>query len=203
MKITPCDLRKKWEVSSAMRLDLRSRPDKDIENGLLISAEKRYENIVLRFRNMAEVFALLFKIYKNNKPLYGDRFLAFVGNDIIRNWPWKDFQFTSVQAQKLINEDATGKYNFELPKDVVLSSIRYEHWTPNTFFRDIFESEDLLTENDFYQLLIENYRIVRITKVEDRKLEALGYRASRPTTAYEEAGIEIYEMNLWNKIYSF
>jgi hypothetical protein len=199
----PKDLWKKWENSSAMRLDLRSRPKKDVKNGILLSPEERYKNILLRFRDMAEVLALLFKIYKNNKPLYGDRFLAFVGNDFLRNWPWKDFQFTSVEAQKLIKADATGKYNFELPRGVVLSGIRYEHWTPNTFFRDIFETEETLSEDDFYQLLIENYRIVRITKEEDRKLEILGYRTSRPVTAYKEAGIDIYENNLWNKTFSF
>ncbi len=117
-------IRKEWEETGAMRMDLRSRPVKDIKNGMLLSAEERYENILLRFRDMAKVFALLFRIYNENKSLYGDRFLAFVGNDFLRNWPWKDFQFTSLEAQKLINVEATGKYNFELPQEVVLSGIR-------------------------------------------------------------------------------
>ena len=126
MKGPVSDIRKKWELTKAKKLDLRIRPLVDIDGGKLLSPEERYNNVLLRFRDLAKVMSLLFNIYKKNKSLYGDRFLAFVGNEFLKYWPWKDFQFTSVEAQKILKVEATGKYNFELPGGTVISGIRYD-----------------------------------------------------------------------------
>ncbi len=198
------ELRNKWELTGAKKLDLKSRPPDDVaDNDNLLSINERYDNIKINMLNLAKVMSVLFDIYRTDKSLYGDRFLAFVGNEFLKNWPWKDFQFTSVKAHNLMGTNTTGKYNFELPANVVLSGITYEHWTPVSFFRDVFDLGNNLTVNDFYELLINYYRIVRITKNEDQQLNNLGFKSCRPVTAYADAGIEIFEIDLWNRFYSF
>ena len=150
---------------------------------------------------------------------YGDSILAFIGQNLTRGWPWTDIPFHSINAWNLIKEHSTscnptGLYDNEI-KDEDFKKLRkkekggkapivYEHWTPMSFFRDIFviaKEESLnLDKSDFLTLLIRNYRVVRITAEEDSLLESNGFKTNRPTTAYEQVGIQIQEKELWNKL---
>src|SRR5690606_17589556 len=100
------------------------------------------------------------KIYKENTNLYGDGFLSFVGNEIVRGWPWKDFPLTSEKASKIIGTDRTGFTDKEFKVDS--SKIHYEHWTPMAFFRDLFDEFDELNEENFLYALKTYYKVVRL-----------------------------------------
>ena len=198
-------IRKVWENTSARTLKLSRRPPADFRKGNLLPEEERYENVKKRLRHLAQVLTLLHNIYKNNKELYGDKFLAFVGNEVVREWPWKDFPFISDAAQQKINDidpnvHVTGLMKFEIKnKQVkeVFKNFRYEHWTPISFFRDIFDLDDSLTEEDFYQILVEHYRVVWITKKEDKKLNNKN-KCNRSPETYSQLGIKIHDKNFWN-----
>ena len=200
-------LRSDWENAKARRLRLSQRPPVDLCDKELLPAKERYENIKQRLKHLAQVLALLHKIYKANKNLYGDKFLAFVGNEVVREWPWKDFPFISSAAHQKIsdieaNVRITGLMKFEIQNKKVkemFKNLRYEHWTPISFFRDVFDLDNNLTEEDFYQILIQYYRVVLITKEEDKKLNYKN-KSNRSPKTYSQLGIEIYDNNLWDKL---
>ena len=105
--------------------------------------------------------------------------------------------------QAKIKKKITGLNNIILDKETkkkIAGNITYEHWTPISFFRDIFDFETHLTSSDFYNILLKYYRIVRITKDENKSLDEK-YKTTRPTIAYDELRIKIYEKELWDDIY--
>lgn len=198
------ELRRKWEQKKARRLQLRQRPDSDLNGDDLVSDADRISNIKKRFEHLSEVLALLYKIYRENKSLYGDRFLAFVGNEVVREWPWKDFPFISKAAYDEIRAtDSNTKVTGLLAADIsdhkiktVLKNLRYEHWTPISFFRDVFDLDESLTQKDFYYLLINYYRVVWITKDEDKLINRRN-KTTRSISCYEDLGIVIEDEKYW------
>jgi|SRR3972149_558669 len=201
--------RKVWGNTKPHKLKLKKRPPLDTRDGKLKSKEERFENVKTRLSHLAEVLEILHKIYRKNKELYGDKFLEFVGYYVIRTWPWKDFPFISTQANRILKksglkDDIIGLQKFELRNKKVhdkLKELRYEHWTPLSFFRDIFDQEPELTKNDFYNILIIYYRVVWITKKEDAVLEGKKYKSNRILTAYDDSNIEIFDLESWDKFY--
>ena len=189
----------------------KDKPDGKLTKHPLKSYTELFNNILCRYLALAQRLNELFIYYKHNEILYGERFLAFVGNSVIREWPLKDFPFTSEKAQSKIDE--VGKYNITglLKSDInkdnrellsVLKSLRYEHWTPLAFFARILKQYDSISIEDFFEILYFNYRVVWITKEENDKLNDLGLKSHRPIEGYEEAGIEVYENKMWNDIYN-
>jgi hypothetical protein len=163
-----------------------------------------YCNVIDRMWHLAETLKVVYDIYHSNGPLYSDRLLAFVGNEIVREWSWTDFPFTSVAAQNIIGQvtpyNITGLYNFEITDPAVtqiLSELHYEHWTPISFFRDVFPQIKGLTVQDFFEILICNYRVVRITHAENRILSQMQFGQVRPVNAYQLAGITVFEQTMW------
>jgi len=161
--------------------------------------------VVSRMWHLANTMKTVYDIYTTNQQLYSDRLLAFVGNEIVREWSWKDFPFTSFAAQKIIATvtpyTVTGIFNFEVTERTLkelLPKLHYEHWTPISFFRDVFNMSYTLTVQDFFEILICNYRTVRITEEENTKLASMHYKQWRPVDAYEQAGIQIYEKTMWD-----
>lgn len=196
-------LRREWEEkvkkNGPNRLKKGTRPV--IENNC--EFEDKCDNIKKRFRDLAEVVYLLYTIYQRDghKDLYGDAFLAFVGHYVIRNWPWVDYPFTSVEARNEIEADVTGLLNSDIKNNITkknLKNIISEHWTPISFFRDLFSLDDKLTKEDFYQSFIMYYRIVRITEPENANLD-IENKIYRTEKTYEKLGIEIEENKLWGE----
>jgi len=186
-------------------VDGRVSPPSSITREHLKTYYELYCNILVRIWHLAETMHTISEAYHTNRALYSDRILAFIGNEVVREWPWKDFQFTSVAAQEIISKATpytlTGLYNFEIVGDPIidkLSELHYEHWAPISFFRDIFTINEGLSTQDFFEILVCNYRVVRITKVEDRRLSSMKFKQQRPREAYNQAGIEIYEKRMWN-----
>lgn len=74
-----------------------------------------------------------------------------------------------------------------------------------SYFRDLFvigkTQGKQYDSTFFYNELIDNHRVVRITKEKDDVLTAQGYRSHRPKKAYKKRGIEIYEKELWDRLY--
>ena len=147
-------------------------------------------------------------LYSEKHNLYGDQFLAFVGDKMVRCWPHKDIVFTSEQAYSIIPEAGLyetfqsktkrqlqrGKYT----KSVV-QQLCYEHWTPISFFKDMFDLglyQSSFTPHAMFNILKENYRVVWITKEENAKLDRR-HRACRSVGTYSEFGIHIKEKKLW------
>jgi hypothetical protein len=198
-------LRKDWERRGAETLSLKGRPPADLgRNGLPKAHAVRYRNVTRRLRHLARVLTVLHEIYMDNQSLYGDRFLEFVGNEVIRKWPWKDFAFESVSARKL----AKGKRVSLLGSDFrevdksTKAGLRYEHWTPISFFRDVFKMRTRISERDFYRMLCNHYRVVWITRAEDARLDKR-HRANRSRETYSKFGITISsEKGLWAKSFS-
>lgn len=77
----------------------------------------------------------------------------------------------------------------------------YEHWTPLSFFRDAFAIADELdmdlTQEDFFEILLRNYRVVRVMKKEDEKLAKMGFRSRRLQSTYKDLKIVIHEKEDW------
>ena len=193
-------LRKEWESVGARRLDLRSSPKADTD----LDDESFLHNLLLRKDDLASVLYNVYKIYHKNPDMYGERMFAFVGNSIVREWPYKDPVFTSEAAYDIISSHGCYEQFVFLPADVarksfnsVSKSLRFEHWTPISFFRDIFRvNEELSTEN-FGQALKQNYRTVWITKEEDSRLNKKT-RSFRTVNEYENQGIVIREKKRWD-----
>ena len=209
-------LRGFWEERGNKNISLSKRPERDIDNeGNLLPVEVRISNIKERLMDLSILLEDFNKLYIEKYNLYGDLLLAFIGDDLVRDWPWKDFPFTSKAAKKVFEKheikfDIVGLMDADIGNIATkLKSnlkeanreIRYEHWTPIAFFRDIFviaqERGITLNKDIFYNLLVINYRTVRITKEEDSRLNKAGYRSNRPISAYEELGIDIEEEAIW------
>lgn len=224
-------LRELWEIRGNKNIKYSDRPQTDlidtelrkrkdlysIEN--LKSIDLRYKNVIDRFNDFAEVLETFWKIFISKYDNYGDSILAFIGQNLTRGWPWTDIPFHSVAAWNLIKQysnecNPTGLYDNEI-KDDYFKNLRkkekggkapivYEHWTPMSFFRDVFiiaKIESMtLNKSDFLTLLIRNYRVVRITAEEDNLLESNGFKTNRPLTAYENLGIQIQEKELWDNL---
>ena len=188
--VTNSDLEKFREEWKKRQLGFSKRPKCDYENGNRISNDRLWENINRRLKHLSKVLFTLYKIYKEDKDLYGDAFLSFVGNEVVRGWPWKDFPLTSKKASEILGKVTTGLTNNEIkvnPKE-----IHYEHWTPISFFRDLFDNFDDLTEDNFYYVLKKYYKVVRITNAESEPFKK-EYRTTRPVDIYETLKIDIIE----------
>lgn len=177
------DFRNDWENRPKKHLlDLKSAPKSDVNK----KPDEIYENVKIRIKHLAKFVYDLYLLYNNNKDLYSDKFPAFVGNSVIREWPNKDFEFFTSE---------------EWSKNTVLKTKPHiEHWTPISFFREIFLMEGM-SEKDFYDALLSFYRVVKITQEENNRLNKKGYKITRPITAYKECDIKIHEDKLWNKLY--
>ena len=158
--------RRKWK---SQKLSLK-KPD-DVNQ---LGNTERYNNVKKRLKDLSKILYSLYEIYKADPELYGEEFLAFVGDKVIRRWPWKDIEFSSKEAQNPLTKKT------------------YEHWTPISFFRDMFQLQNITTEH-FYYALLHYYRVVSISKDEDKKLRTLKYKTTRPVTAYSDAAIQIHE----------
>lgn len=201
-------LREKWDKRGPRRLKLKNRPLADMIDDVAISEGIVQHNIKLRMSDLAETLALLFKQYRRNKDLHGDAFLAFVANSVVRGWPWKDYPFTSEAAFKHLEPKAPllGKLNAEIADESVKEKLKgtvYEHWTPLSFFRDAFAIADELdmdlTQEDFLEILLRNYRVVRVMKEEDKKLANMGFRSRRLQSTYKDLNIVIHENEDWER----
>lgn len=200
-------IRNLWQKRGPHNIKYSSRPQSDQKNDS-IDNKGLYSNIKLRLNDLSEVLVALYDLYCKNSNLYGDEFLAFIGDKVIRHWPWKDFPFTSEEAQKLLGYNKiTGLTKNDTPvKKIkhITSNLRYEHWTPISFFRDVFiiakDKKIKLTKKDFYDLLIDNYRVVWITQEEDNKLQH-NNKTNRTKKTYTKLGIHISEKKLWNSFY--
>ncbi len=192
-------LRKQWEIVGAKRLDLRSYSKADID----ADEETRLQNLLARMDDLASILYNIYELYKKNPDMYGERMFAFVGNSIVREWPYKDPIFTSEAAFDIINNHGCYEQFVSLPGDVARksfnaasSSLRFEHWTPITFFRDIFSFDMNLSVEDFAQALKQNYRTVWVTKEEDNRINNKT-RSFRSVSDYEKQGIKIKEKKRW------
>lgn len=206
-KAKALEIRKHWEENGTKQLKMSKRPSSDLTDGVLKSDFELAKNIQKRMSHLAEVLALLHKIYFENTELYGDKFLAFVGNEVVREWPWKDFPFISEKALELLAQsesykDISGKLPFEI-KDKntkeAFKNLRYEHWTPISFFRDVFHSHEPIDKSTYYHLLVSFYRVVWITQEEDSQLNKM-HRSWRPSNTYEQLGIKIVSHDVWAAI---
>jgi|GEM_PF-1640551 len=227
-------LRELWEEKGNKNIKYGDRPQSDIINvNLSIRKEKyslnnlkpveeRYENVIERYRDFAHVLEIFWTIYNEKYDNYGDSILAFIGQNLTRGWPWTDIPFHSYKAWKLIKEksphcEPTGLYDSEI-KDSEFEKLRkkgnrkkapiiYEHWTPMSFFRDVFviakENKIEVEKKDFLNLLVKYYRVVRITDEEDNQIENSGFKTNRPIDTYERLGIKIKEKELWEKLNNY
>jgi len=95
-----------------------------------------------------------------------------------------------------------------------------------SFFRDIImftqtreskkplmgiENKDIrvLSPSDWFDILMFNFRIVHITKKEDRKLSSkkeddfnFKWKTYRPLNGYDVIGINIKEKEVWDRLYT-
>lgn len=197
-------IRAQWEKNGTKMLKMSKRPPSDYREQHLKSDAELVRNISKRMQHLAEVLALLHRIYCENKDLYGDRFLAFVGNEVVREWPWKDFPFISEAALDALTQnrdyqDISGKLPFEIKDKAtreIFKQLRYEHWTPISFFRDVFHSHDPIDQQTYYHLLVKYYRVVWITREEDDRLNKK-HRSWRPSDTYDALNIPIVQHDAW------
>ncbi|MCC7050773.1 MAG: hypothetical protein IT239_03215 [Bacteroidia bacterium] len=170
-----------WYAAGARRLDLAATPNP------LPQTTESIIKVKNSFRLLSETLAFLHKMYKESCSNMTDRHFAFLGNELIREWPDKDIAFYSLKAQEEIRRNPSAK-------------LHKEHYTPISFFRDVFYKEGFLSKEDFYLLLANYYRIVFITEQENKALEKAGYRACRPLNAYDKIGITIANKSFWNQL---
>ncbi len=193
-------LRQQWEVAGTKRLDLRSQTKADIN----ANEEVQLKNMLVRMDDLAAVLYHIFILYQQNPDVYGDRLLAFVGNSVVREWPYKDPVFTSEAAYEIINAHGCYDALITLPADAakksfksVTSQLTFEHWTPISFFRDIFKLKRSMSVEAFAVALKQNYRTVWITKEEDKRL-GKNSRSFRAIADYEKHNINIKERSRWS-----
>ena len=156
MKQTEASLDQYRDEWSQRQLKYSQRPIVDLRFGERKSNEELILNVNTRLNDLAELLEFLFNMYVRNRDFYGDAFLAFVGNSVVRGFPWKDFPFTSVRASEIIGTSKTGYTEEEIKVDK--KKIHYEHWTPISFFRDLFDNFDDLDRADFYYVLKKHYK---------------------------------------------
>lgn len=201
-------IRQIWDDQPTKNIKFSQRPSLDKKDDELKPVFDRFKNVSSRLEDLADFLVFFNKLYLEKYELYGDELLAFIGDKVIRHWPWKDFPFISEEAQKKLKVDITGlTKNDSLSKKqkTKLKNFVYEHWTPMSFFRDAFKiakaNEITLTKQDIYDLLIENYRIVWVTKVENKKLGGK-FKSKRKKSTYDKVGIIIFNKALWSKLYN-
>lgn len=172
-----------------------------------MQSDRLLANRELRMRHLAQVLELLHKIYSENKELYGDAFLAFVGDKIVRNWPWIDMPIVSRNALRVL-EDAKRQLDLQhVPftlrgvhraefdhrppkqeeskiKEALAKALVYEHVTPITFFRDVLRNYPPVAADVYFLLLKENYRVAWVTKAENAALNKKRWKSCRPVNAY-------------------
>jgi hypothetical protein len=195
MKIDVHAIRAAWQKARILKLKARrtGKPDEI----------QQLNDVRRRLHDLALILESLYLIYlRDEDGLYGDDYLAFVGDKVIRGWPGKDFPFYSVEAAAAAAElgVALAAGQIDLPNDLK-AQLHPEHWTPISFFRDVFDvakREKLVLERShFYELLVHYYRVVWITKKEQGKLDKR-HRSARETKTYDDLGITV-EHPLWGK----
>lgn len=185
-----------WKKARTLRLKARrtGKPDE----------AQQLEDVRKRLRDLALILESLYRIYLDDKDdgLYGDDFLEFVGQHVVRAWPGKDFPFYSRKAAALAATHGVrlSAGMIDLPK-ALRQELHPEHWTPISFFRDVFDlarEQDVLLEREhFYELLIHYYRVVWIAKGEADDLDK-EHRTARQPDTYDLLGI-VVEHDLWGK----
>ncbi len=169
----------------------------------LVSYYNLYVNTVTRMWVLATILTDLYTIYKSTRGLYGENYLAWVGNSVVRAHSWIEFPFTSVAAQQSYgNHILTGLRNEEIKPTAIRNltkSSHLEHFSPISLFRDGFHQQETMTVSDFFELLVCNFRVVRITQKERDRLRDHGFEQYRPLNAYEICEIEIFEKELWKE----
>lgn len=184
------EYRLNWE---SKRLSISKRPESDTNSDKSRkNNDELKSNIEIRLKDLSKVLSVLHEIYHQNKEYYGDAFLAYVGDKVIRHYPWKDFPLISEAAAKELNIKPDDLIGFS-KEDIKISSkdVHYEHYTPISFFRDIFRDEFDLNADDFEYILNEYYKVVRITNEENDRLNLNKYKTTRPAEAYKDCGIKI------------
>lgn len=170
----------------------------------LVSYYDLYAHVVMRMWDLSFLLAEYYILFKKNPGLYGERMLAHVGNEVLRCYPWLDFPFTSVKAQQVLGGNVvTGLYNFEIKPQTIrnlTSTLHWEHECPISYFRDLFHQQLDFQAEDFFKAMVNNHRVVRITKEEQHVLKSRGFDQHRPMDAYQQCGIQIYEEQIWNEI---
>jgi len=172
--------------------------------------ESCYTEFQLRMAFLAELIFLIHDFvanegYYNSTSIYGknmNSIRVFLGQWIVRCYPLKDVVFHSDMW------DGDKKSVFE-------------HWTPMSFFRDIIMftqtrneampllgmdhfKERILTQKDWFDILMYNYRIVLITKEEYDRLNRQKWKSYRPLNGYDDinVNIKIREKELWEKLFT-
>jgi hypothetical protein len=164
-----------------------------------------------RLKCLAEVLNCIYQLFHKrlvitningrkhyNHPIYGDRLpmLAYVGQHIIRFFPFKDVPYWSKSAFA----SSTGR------------KIVPEHWTPITFFRDILildlPPNVKMNTRLWFKILKKYYRVVYITENEDSRLNStkgphgVSYKTKRPASAYKNLIIRINNHNDFERFHS-
>jgi hypothetical protein len=125
---------------------------------------------------------------------------AYLGQWIIRKFPFKDYPFYSSKIDENKHQDTI-----------------YEHFTPMSFFRDLIWAKDfenkkfVFSENtkvfsveEWLSIFWHCYRTVYISKNEDDNLTEKGWRSRRPYNAYtnEQSQIIVKNETLWDKMHA-
>jgi hypothetical protein len=66
-----------------------------------------------------------------------------------------------------------------------------EHDAPLSFFRDVFMDHTDLSDDDWFFLLANYYRVVCVASEENRNLERNGHKQNRPADAYNACEISL------------
>ena len=142
------------------------------------------------------------KICESNSLAFGTKkaLSAYLGQWIIRKFPFKDYPFYSSKIVEQKHQD-----------------IIYEHYTPMSFFRDLIWAKDFTDEGfvfsentkvfsveEWLSIFWHCYRTVYILKEEDDKLTEQRYRSRRPYNAYTTKQTKIIVQNkpLWEKMHA-
>lgn len=194
-------IRADWQRGPQLKLKDMPKSEASAAEGLYPEALAR--NVLQRMEHLAQVLELLHRTYHENKDLYGDAFLAFVGNHVVREWPSIGIPAASKKAIQVVTADDSERDSFCVPAELygldnhhvkylpdnvralIKNNLEYEHVTPMTFFRDVLRSYAPLSKEVYYHLLADNYRVAWVTKDEDAALSRNKWRAYRPVDAYE------------------
>lgn len=113
---------------------------------------------------------------------------SWIGQELIRCYPYIDIPFSSTRGYRRESDRKIG-----------------EHWTPLMMFRDIImvRNSNEFGQESWSDVLRFQYRFVNVSRGENMRLDAHGFKSVRPFNAYEIADIEIHssQVDLWNRIY--
>lgn len=178
------------------------------------TSKKRRMDLACALSRLHEIY--LADLKREVSQRYSDKFLAFVGNSVVKEWPLKDFPFISEAAGNVINKefprinistDILGVERCQMPSNLskqLKQHLHYEHWTPIAFFRDTFKMRNsVIGKAEFYDLLCKYYRVVWVTKDENQRLDREKFRSYRPIDAYTQLNppIRILHIGLWQQLY--